>query len=230
MENFNTIFQQLELQYGVEMNEMDAIDLALLAWEKIGNKRYKLYRFRGIVNPEGHFVQLPCNCDPDLIEAVTYDFEDWNYTDNVHENGDLESQFTESYIESRKRFSSPHYLPGKFVKYEKGFDRIYIYDDIPVVNILYKGVEMDEDQLPYISTKEADAIACFVAYTDKFKQGWRTNNAATLQLAQSLEQRWNRLCNAARVTKLNQNDLNEILDVKTAYGRKFYGKSFKPIR
>ena len=46
-----------------------------------------------------------------------------------------------------------------------------------------------------------------------------------------LEQRWLRLCDEARVAiKLNQNEMNQILDAKTSWGRKLYNKSYKPIR
>jgi hypothetical protein len=38
MENFNSTIYQANLLYGVEMNEDDALDIALIAWNKIGNK------------------------------------------------------------------------------------------------------------------------------------------------------------------------------------------------
>lgn len=231
MENFNSIFALLELQYGIEVDDNDAIDTGLIAWQKIGNKNYRLYRFRTTADPETGEITLPCNCDPDLIEAVTYDFEDWNYTDNLHVNGDYNSAFTEHYIEGRRHFSDDFYQAGKYVKYTKGFGKIYIESPLNIpVTILYKGVEMDEDDLPYINNKEAEAIACYVAYTNKFKEGWSKNNQQLLQMAQLLEQRWLKLCDAARVRKLNQNDMNEILDAKSSYNRKYYGKSYKPIR
>jgi hypothetical protein len=38
-----------------------------------------------------------------------------------------------------------------------------------------------------------------------------------------------KLCSAARVPeKLSQNDMNDILDIKTKWDRKRYGKSFVP--
>lgn len=230
MESFNSIFALLSLQYGVEIDDDDAIDIGLVAWNKIGNKNYRLYRFRAEADPESGAIDLPCNCDVDMIESVTYDFEDWNYTDNLKVNGDYQSAFTEHYIEANKHFKDEFYQSGKYVKYEKGFNRIFIHPPYLPVNILYKGVVMDEEQLPYLTHKETEAIACYIAYTYKFKEGWQTNNHALLQMAQLLEQRWLKLCDAARVRKLNQNDMNEILDVRSSYGRKYYGKSYKPIR
>jgi hypothetical protein len=45
------------------------------------------------------------------------------------------------------------------------------------VNILYKGILADEDGLPELTDKEATAIATYIAYVTKFKEGLITNNA-----------------------------------------------------
>ena len=231
MDNFNTIFGILETNYGVDNIDVnDAIDIGLIGWNKIGNRRFKLHKYKGIVDLETKEVELPCNCPDDGIEAVTYDFEDWKYTSNLKMNGDYNSNFTESYIESRKRFQDSFYISGRYVKYDKGPGVIYVYDNIPYVNILYKGPVLDDEGLPYLTEKEAEAIACYIAYTEKFKQGLRTNNAQILQIAQLLKNDWYRLCDAARVRKLNQNDMNEILDVKTSFNRKIFNKAYKPIK
>lgn len=231
MENFNSIFEPLELQYGVNIEDEDAIDIALIGWKKIGNQNYRLYRFRGEVNPQNGEVLLPCNCDADQLEAVTYDFEDWQYTDNLKLNGDRYSAFAEHYIEGHKHFTDQFYMGGKFVHYDKGDHKIYVHNHhAKFVNILYKGPEVDEDGLPYLTPKEAEALAAYVAMTIKFKEGWQTNNQQTLQMAQLLEQKWLKLCSQAKVRYLNQNDMNEILDAKSSWNRHLFGKSQKPIR
>jgi hypothetical protein len=69
----------------------------LIAWNKIGNKQHKLYRLRTQIDNTTLSVELPCNCDE--IEAVTYDFEDWQYTTNDTVHGDYNSLFVEHYIE-----------------------------------------------------------------------------------------------------------------------------------
>ena len=90
MENFNSIIAQANLLYGLDMNEDDALEIGLIAWNKIGNKQCKLYRYRAKIDCETLSVELPCNCDE--VEAVTYDFEDWKYTSNDTVNGDYQSQ------------------------------------------------------------------------------------------------------------------------------------------
>lgn len=231
MENFNSIFPLLELQYGIELNDDDdAIDIGLIAWNKIGNRNTRLYKYKGLVDSETGEVQLPCNCEEDGLEAVTYPFEDFQYVDNLSYKNSINSGITEGYIEARKGFTDSLYVRGRYVKYDKGPGVIYVREKVPFVNILYKGQVVDDEGLPYLNNKEAEAIACYIAYTYKFKQGWQTNNQNSLQMAQLLEQRWLKLCDAARVRKLNQNDMNEILDAKSCYNRKIFNKSYKPIR
>ena len=58
----------------------------------------------------------------------------------------------------------------------------------------------------------------------------RTHNPNIIQESQLLNQRWLQLCDAARVSEyITQNEMNEILDVKTSFNRKIYNKSYKPI-
>ena len=89
---------------------------------------------------------------------------------------------------------------------------------------------MDEDGLPEISDKEATAIATYVAYIIKFKEGLITGNSNIISQAQLLKHEWATQCDQARITYLNQNDMNNILDVKGSFDRHWYGKSYKPLK
>lgn len=228
MENFNQAIAQANLLYGLNMNEDDAIEVALIAWNKIGNRQCMLYKFRGPIDKITLSIDLPCNCDE--IEAVTYDFEDWKYTSNDTVNGDYQSQFIENYIESRKLYSNSLYISGRYVKYDRVDDTLYFDKNYGMINILYKGIVLDDQELPQLSDKEVNAIACYLAYTKRFKEGWATHDQRMLQEAQLLEQQWYKLCSAARVPyKVSQNDMNKVLDAKTNFNRKIFNKSYKPI-
>lgn len=229
MENFNSVLYQANLLYGLDINEDTAIEIALIAWNKIGNKQQRLYRLKTDVDKETLSVELPCNCNE--IEAVTYNFEDWQYTTNDTVHGDYNSQYVEHYIEGQKAFKNPYYASGKYVKYTRSGDTLYFENNPGTINILYKGVILDDDDLPYLTPKEVEAISCYLAFTTKFKEGIATHNQAILAEAQLLEQRWHKLCDAARVpTYINQNDMNRILDAKTSWNRKMFGKSYKPLK
>ena len=66
----------------------------------LGNKRTRIYRYKAIVSDCEKGIKLPCNCD--YIEAITTNFEDWNYSTNDTPNGNIHSAYIESYIEHRK--------------------------------------------------------------------------------------------------------------------------------
>lgn len=229
MNDFNYIYILANQLYGLELEPINFEEIALIGWNLIGNKTVRLYRYYDKVDCIDFSIKLPCNCD--IIEAVTYNHEDWNYSTNKTVNGDYNSQFTEQYIESRKLYSDPLYISGKYAKYERVGDRLYFDKDYGQVAILYKGVILDDDGLPQVNDKEALAIATYLAYVTKQKQGWITNNQNLLQEAQYMQQQWLKYCDSARVpSHLSQNDMDEILQAKSSWARKSFNKSYKPIK
>ena len=226
--NFRYALTLAQTLYDVEGDSDTLIDIGLVAHNFIGNKFTQLYKAQLDVNCEDGSIQLPCGVD--IIEAVTYCGEDWNYTSNTKSNGDISSLYTEHYIESRKAFLDPHYISGKFVKYRKVGDKLYVNKGLGKVNILYHSLILDEDGLPAINDKEAIAIAEYIAYVTKYKEAIRTNNQNVLRMAQELKQQWLFHCDAARVPEhVSQNEMDQILDALTAASWKTHGKSFKPI-
>lgn len=212
--------------YNLEMTPEDFEEIGLVAWSKIGNKQIRLYRFSGKIDCNLR-VELPC--DADIIEAVTYGFEDWNHVTNMGVNGDYRSQFTENYIEARKVMRNPLYISGKFAKFTVIDERTLQFDqNYGTVNVLFKSVMLDDEGLPLINEKEKEAIATYCAYIKKYKEALVTNNSNIMQFAQLLEQKWLKLCDAARVPiSISQNEMDEILDAKSSWNRKKYGKSYK---
>lgn len=227
MENFHSALMLANLLYNLEMTPEDFEDIGLLAWNKIGNKRIRLYKYSAIIDPNTLQVELPC--DVDIIEAVTLGFEDWNHVTNLTVNGNYNSQFTESYIESRKAFQDPFYISGKYVKFTKIDERTLQFDrDYGTVNVLFKSVLLDDEGLPSINEKEKEAIATYCAYIKKYKEALITNNSNIMQFAQLLEQKWLKACDAARVpSSMSQNEFDRILDAKTSWNRKIHNKSYK---
>ena len=228
MNDFNYIYTIANSLYGLELEPEQFEELGLTAWNLIGNKTVRLYNYSADISCDNLSVQLPCNCD--IIEAVTYNHEDWNYSTNKTVNGDYNSQFTEQYIEARKLYQAPLYISGKYAKYERVGDILYFDKDYGKVNILYKGIILDEDGLPKVNEKEALAIATYIAFATKQKQGWITNNQNIIQLAQYLYQQWLKYCDSARVPlSIDQNTMNQVLDAKSSWNRKVYNKAYKPI-
>ena len=144
--NFHYAITLAQMLYDIEGDIDDLEEIGLIAYNFIGNKNTRLYR--GSLDCVNGEIKLPCNCD--IIEAVTYCGEDWNYTSNQKDNGDLRSAYIENYIESRKAFTDPFYISGKYVKYKRVGDKLYVDKGLSKVNILYQGIMLDEEGLPLI--------------------------------------------------------------------------------
>ena len=230
--SFHTAYTQARELYGLELNPDEFESIGLTAWGKIGNKKYRLYKYQVVPTKNElneYYVDLPCNVD--CIEAVTTNYEDYQKTTPTTLAGNNQNGWIEGYVETRKYNTGKLYVSGKFIKYREENNKIILSDRFQVVNILYKGYVVDDDGLPYLSEKEVDAIAVFCAYTDMFKKALLTRDGASMQLAQILEQKWLKLCTQARVPDyINQNEMDEILNVATSWDRKRFGKSFKPIK
>lgn len=230
MSNFYEAMYQANLLYGTEYNnEDDFAEVGLVAWRKIGNKRTKLYRYIATIDSEDLTVELPCNAteaEGGMIESVNLFFEDWNYSTNDTDNGDHYSAYVEHYIEGRKALTDPYFTRGIYAKYEKSGDKLYFDKNYGKVSILYRGVILDEEGLPELTDSEVLAIATFAAYVDKNKKGLKENNKDILAIAKNLWNDWLKACDQARTDHyISQNEFNEILDAKTSWARKKYGKS-----
>lgn len=229
MNDFYYALSLTETLYGISLQEEDWEEIAILAWNQIGNKRNRLYRYSVCLDACENSIELPCNVDQ--IEAVTTSFEDFQHVSNYTHGGVPGSFSTEQYIESKKAFKSPYYISGKYIPYERVGNTLYFQNHIDKVNILYKGQELDENGLPQITDKEAMAIATYVAYITKFKEAMTSGNNQAAQAANTLKQQWLIQCDQARVPSyVNQNEMDEILDAKNNWNRKIQNRSYKPIR
>lgn len=229
LNNFHYAMSLLDTLYDINIQEDQFEEIAVIAWQYIGNRRMKIYRYQTCVNSCTEGVELPCNVDQ--IEAVTTNWEDWNYSTNDTPNGDLNSAYTEAYIEHRKYFKDPMYAHGKFIKYEKVGNTLYFDRPWGIINILYRGEMLDDDGLPEITDKEAIAIATYCAYVTKYKEGIKTNNANIVQFAESLRQKWLVQVDQARTDYyMSQNEWDQVLDAKTNWNRKQHNRSYKMYR
>ena len=230
--SFNTAYTQARELYGLELNSDEFESIGLIAWSKIGNKQYKLYKYqsRPIKSETGeYYVELPCNVD--IIESVTTNYEDYQKTSPTMLAGNNQNGWVEGYIESRKYNTGTLYNSGKFIKYREEDNRIYLSDSFEIIYIIYKGIIVDEEGLPELCEKELDAIAAFCIFVDTRKKAILTRDQATWGQVQYLEQNWLRTCTQARVPEyINQNEMDEILNAASSWDRKRYGRSFKPVR
>lgn len=197
--------------YGITISETAFENLALNAWELIGNKHTRLYRYIGPT--ENKALELPCNAE--LVESVHLPINDAQLTSSDSSYINTENITTERYIDAYRGFDDVYYQKGKFAKYKEVDGTLYFNKDYPKVMVVYHGVEADEDGLPKINDKEMKAIAAYVAYATLYKEGLTKRDGGLVQLATTIQNEWLKRCNAARIPNyLNQNEMDAILDVK----------------
>ena len=225
--NFKSVYSMANVLYGTTMDTTSFEDIALTGWTLIGNRETRLYRYT--TSTENKRIKLPCNCE--FIEAVFSNINDAVTSSSVIPHGDMSKQWVEDYIESWKKDKKAFYNSGALVSYREEGDELVFDRDYDQITILYHGIITDDDGLPFLNDKEVQALATYCAYVDMYKQSLVQKNGNIAQLAATLEARWLRLCNAARSPMyLNQNEMDDVLDAKTRWDRKIYGKSYKPIR
>lgn len=230
LSTLNAAYSLCNSLYGITLDENEFEDLALEAWSRIGTKHTKLYRYVGSV--EDHSLTLPCNVDAgdNIIESVHVPIPDSQMTSNSATNP-WQNLWIEAYIDHRIHHSDPYFNYGKLVRYDEGNNELFFAHNYPKVMVVYHGVIADEETgLPLVNDKEIRAIASFIAYIQTYKDGLKKKDTATIKLAQMLKEDWLRNCNAARIPEhFSQNDMDAILDAKTSWNRKAYGKSYHPI-
>lgn len=230
--------------FGMDMLEDDIIENAVFALKKIGNVHYEIYLHRGqIVNGQ---VELPCNVS--AIEAVTFD--DFNYNgfqvSEIFLNQELQvyfpylysirgyyvlSRLDKSNLFSHGTFTNYEYRDGKIIldyQYAKSvmpnsFDS---FVNKKTLNVIYRGYRADEEGLPMVTEKEANAIAYYCNFIDKQKQAFMGQPIGqTVQMAQ---QRWLQECVQARMPEhFSQNAIDSILNRLSSFNRKYYNTSYK---
>lgn len=226
LSNINAAYGLCDSLYGVTPDENNFEDLALTAWNKIGTKHTRLYRYEGSV--KDGILELPCNLTgSNLIESVHIPFPDAEISSNST-SFPWQNIWVESYIDLSPKLHDPYFHPGKLIKYDEGDNELYFAHDYPKVIVIYHGIIADEETgLPLVNDKELTAIATFVAYASLYRDGIKKRDANTIKLAQTVKEDWLRACNAARIPEhMSQNDMDAILEVKTSWNRKQYGKSF----
>lgn len=224
--NFKSVYSTANILYRTTMDPNDFEDIALNGWQLIGNRQTKLHKLT--TNTVNGKVSIPCNCE--YIEAIFSNVNDAKISSNMIGNYDNRMQWVEDYIESWRKNKNAFYESGALVTYRVEGNELVFDRDYDELTILYHGIIADEDGLPYLSDKEVQALAAYCAYVDMYRQSLAQKNGNLLQLAATLEAKWIRLCNSARTpVHISQNEMDDILDVKTRWDRKQYGKSFKPI-
>lgn len=183
--NINSAYPLVQSLYGIDPNPDDYEDLAMTAWNLIGNKHTRLYRF--VSDTKNSELELPCNVTH--IESVHIPINDAQVTSNKTVFSAIDSIIIEGYIDAWKFMEDPFNQRGKLLKYKEGNNTLYFSRDYNNVMVVYHGVIADmEDGSPLVNEKELQAIAAYVAYAEMFKDTLRKRDRNGLVLAQTLKE------------------------------------------
>ncbi len=226
--NFYSALVHLNDFYGIAMKDDMFENIALHAWDHIGNKNYRTYVYN--IKIKNNMIELPCNAD--IIEAVLTSGESVRSMDGIYgtnlEDGNIN---IEQSIEGDKVISEHLYGSGAYLNYEREDNTLHFKVNDTAVTIIYKGVFVDEQGLPSLNFKEIDAIAKYCAFIHLQKQAMITKDQSTFQLASFMKQQWQFAVDDARVPiYLNQNDMDSLLNVQSSWDRKRFGISYKALR
>lgn len=223
--NFRSVYGLANTLYGTSLSPEEFEDVALNGWNQIGNRQTRLHRY--VTSTESGRIKLPCNVD--FIEAVFLSTPDVHDSSNVN-NPNYYNRIVEFYNETQKTEPNPFYNSGHLAKYRIEGDYLVFDRDYNDVTIMYHGVITDDEGFPYLNDKEVQALAAYLAYVDIYKKSLLKKDGNLFNLATSVKNDWLRFCNAARIPEhITQNEINDVLDVKTRWDRKSYGKTFKPM-
>lgn len=227
-ENFYAILAHLNTMYGMDMSNSSFENIALHAWDQIGNKNYTLYRMSG--HTTNKRLQLPCNAD--IIESVTAPGQSVIHATGTFNNSEyFVNQSIEDNIEQQSSKTEALYTSGHFIDYTLHENNLLFTREYEHVDVLYKGVIVDDEGLPLVNFKEKDAIAKYCAFVQLQKQAMVSKDKSTWEMSQIFKQQWQYAVDDARTPiYLNQNDMDNILNVQSSWDRKRFGLTFKSIR
>jgi hypothetical protein len=98
-----------------------------------------------------------------------------------------------------------------------------------LVTVKYAAIEKDDEGLPFLNEKEVHAIAANLALQEAEKKLFQGMKGADV-LVEYLKNESDRLHQAAKTPEyINDDEIDKMLDIKTTWDRKVYGKRFDLI-
>ena len=96
--------------------------------------------------------------------------------------------------------------------------------------IVYRSLLVNEDDgLPLLNDKEVAAIAAEVTRREVARQAFQGIKGKAEMLSY-IEKEANRLMAAAKIDEyINDDAIDQILDIKTTFDRKIYGRRYNPL-
>lgn len=229
--------------FDISMPDDDFVENSYMAYRNLGNVATANHAYNATVD-ENCQIDLPCNCE--YIDAVTEGYlTDADDDLSIVYSNAAEVTITTGYNFLTDVINNPSYKrhnlsksqlhpTGSFVPYEidRTCDTKLLFNEKFVgqpINIIYRGILMDNDHNPLLSIKEVEAIAYKMAFIQTQKKAYKGDVAAANML-QYIKGEAERKSAAAKIPEyVTQNFIDRLLTAKTRHDRKVYYSSYKTM-
>lgn len=189
-------------------NEDDYLENALNCLRHIKNVHTTMYGFNGVANDKGELC-LPIRALS--IEYVSNGETDWT-------TWSLKSQVSQLYP------------GGFFVSYKFLGDRIVTDYPDKTFSVAYRTYRQDEEGLPLITEREAEACAYWWKWVDTKRKTYKGNQLAASILQLTQRDKNKSLLQARIPERYSQNFMDQMLNIIYSRDRKSHNLPFKPVR
>lgn len=189
-------------------NEDDYLENSLNCLRHIGNVHTVLYGYNGVTDENGELC-LPVSAMS--IEYVGDGEPDW------------------SSISIRNQLSQL-YAQGFYVSYKFLGDKIVTDFPNKRLTVAYRTYRQDEQGLPLVTEKEAEACAYWWKWVDSRRQMYKGNQLAGNVFQFATRDKNKSLLQARIPERYSQNFMDQMLNIVYSRDRKVHNLSFKPVR
>lgn len=220
-----------EEHYDLVMKEDDFIEMGYKVWREIGNIAPVKTRYFTKV-PDDFIVELPRGCEfIDSVTSIQLRENISGFDSSGYKQRNLPAvQIASSLPLQNESITS---TDGESINYilEVGAIRItseyMLHKDIMIV---YSSILVGEDGLPLLNDKEVAAIAAEVTRRSTVRDSFRGIKSKQAML-EYITNESNRLMTAAKIDeRINDDEIDKMLDIKNSFNYKVHGKRFNPLR
>lgn len=227
---FLTAKVYLKDRFDISITDDEFIEKAYPIWRNIGNRSGGTFSVIRTI-PELMTVDLPADCES-IKSVTTYDsvFNPNDYhidSSGAYYNVSLSKEDQSQEYNDRMPES---FVTGESVNYRNEGDYIYITSPGMVgrrIAIVYHSMDLDSDSLPLLNDKEVEAIALMMALRDAEKAMWQGQQGAVQKLNYIKPLAEQAVVVARTPEYINDDQIDEMLNVKYSSNRKTYGDRFR---
>jgi len=228
-------------KYGLTMQEDDFLEEAYQAFKDINSVPVQYYKLsQKPQNQDTMIIDVPCNLyrlisvTADPVHANKWgEVEAYKGRENRvnRDNEYINVLAGNSELKTYHFDDTPFTGVGSYLQYEwVDSTSIRIIDKRlweVEIHMIYEGIKVDDDGLPMITRKHANAIAAKVALSYMTRKMF-TGDPVAANSMQWISQESARLVQAAAIPEqITDNELDEVLNEHTRFDRKRYNRSFK---